>query len=110
MSLLSVLPSAVVIPEDSGGPYVIAAYVVFLIIVVAYVAIMAQRLTTIARQADALQARLDARDEAAAAPHGAGAAHSAEASSAEAGSAEAGSATKTGAAHDGERTLGEAVS
>ncbi|MFT4033986.1 MAG: hypothetical protein QM679_00250 [Patulibacter sp.] len=60
------VPSVVaMVPEDSGGPYVIAAYVVFLTIVVIYVAIMAQRLTRLTRQADAIQARLDARDAAA---------------------------------------------
>lgn len=62
MTLLSVLPQAVMVPEDSGGPYVIAAYVVFLTIVVAYVAIMARRLTALSRKADEIQARLDARD------------------------------------------------
>lgn len=64
MTLLSVLPQAVVVPEDSGGPYVIAAYVVFLVIVVTYVAIMARRLTALSRKADEIQARLDARDAA----------------------------------------------
>lgn len=62
MTLLSVLPQAVVVPEDSGGPYVIAAYVVFLTIVVIYVAIMARRLTALTRKADEIQERLDRRD------------------------------------------------
>ncbi len=62
MTLLSVLPLAAVVPEDSGGPYVIAAYIVFLVMVVTYVAIMARRLTALTRKADEIQARLDARD------------------------------------------------
>lgn len=73
MNLLSVLPQAVMVPEDSGGPYVIAAYVVFLTIVVLYVAIMARRLTALTRKADEIQARLDRRDAeqaAASAPSG----------------------------------------
>lgn len=60
MSLVSTISSvnAVVIPEDSGGPYVIAAYMVFLVLIAVYVAIMAQRLTKISKQAAELEARL----------------------------------------------------
>lgn len=70
MSLLALLPVAAVVPEDSGGPYVIAAYVVFLVITVSYVAIMARRLTNLSRKADEIQARLDRRDAEAAASAG----------------------------------------
>lgn len=56
----AILAQADMIPEDSGGPYVIAAYVVFLVLVAIYVAIMAQRLTKVSRTADELEARLDA--------------------------------------------------
>lgn len=60
MTLSTVLAqSDTVVPEDSGGPYVIAAYVVFLVLVFVYVAIMAQRLTKISKMADDLEARLD---------------------------------------------------
>lgn len=59
MTLASVLAQADTIPGDSGGPYVIAAYLVFLVLVVVYVAIMAQRLTKMSRMADDLEARLD---------------------------------------------------
>lgn len=66
MSLSTVLAqSDTMIPEDSGGPYVIAAYVVFLVLVVVYVAIMAQRLTKISKMADDLEARLDGLDHSA---------------------------------------------
>ena len=64
--------AAAPIPEDSGGPYVIAAYLVFLVLIAVYVAIMAQRLTKIARSADELQARLDRPQGAAGAPAAAG--------------------------------------
>jgi hypothetical protein len=59
MSLPSVLA---MVPEDSGGPYVIAAYVVFLTITVVYLSIMAQRLMRLSKQADEIEARLDRRD------------------------------------------------
>ena len=61
MSLVSSVTSsavAVVIPEDSGGPYVIAAYVVFLVLIAVYVAIMAQRLAKISKQAGELEQRV----------------------------------------------------
>lgn len=64
MTLLSVLAQADTIPEDSGGPYVIAAYLVFLVLVFVYVAIMAQRLQKIAKTADDLERRLDGLDHA----------------------------------------------
>jgi hypothetical protein len=55
----SVLAQADTIPDDSGGPYVIAAYVVFLVLIAIYVAIMAQRLAKVSKAADELQLRLD---------------------------------------------------
>lgn len=59
MSLaLSVIAATPVVPEDSGGPYVAAAYVVFLVLIAVYVAIMAQRLGRISKQAAELQERL----------------------------------------------------
>jgi hypothetical protein len=61
MSLLTSAASVIAsdIPNDTGGPYVVAAYVVFLVVIAAYVAIMAQRLIRIGRRADDLAARLD---------------------------------------------------
>ncbi|MDQ8043300.1 MAG: hypothetical protein AAGC46_12110 [Solirubrobacteraceae bacterium] len=47
------------IPSDTGGPYVVAAYLVFLVLLAVYVAIMAQRLLKIGKKADELAARLD---------------------------------------------------
>lgn len=56
--MISLLAQASTIPEDSGGPYVIAAYVVFVVTVVVYLAIMAQRLRKVASQADELEQRV----------------------------------------------------
>jgi hypothetical protein len=55
----SVLAQADTIPDNTGGAYVVAAYVVFVAIVVIYLAIMSGRLIRIARSADQLEARLD---------------------------------------------------
>lgn len=52
------LAQASTIPEDSGGPYVVAAYVVFIVILVVYLAIMAQRLRKVSKQADELEQRI----------------------------------------------------
>jgi hypothetical protein len=52
------IPLAADIPSDTGGPYVVAAYVVFLVLIAIYVAIMAQRLTKISKTAAELEARL----------------------------------------------------
>ncbi len=64
MTLSTVLAQADTIPEDSGGPYVIAAYLVFLVLILVYVAIMAQRLQKISKQADDLERRLEGIDHA----------------------------------------------
>lgn len=60
----AVLAQADTIPEDSGGPYVVAAYVVFLVIILVYVAIMAQRLSKVSRTAADLERRLEGIDHA----------------------------------------------
>lgn len=60
----AVLAQASTIPEDSGGAYVIAAYVVFFVVILVYVAIMAQRLQRISKTADDLERRLEGIDHA----------------------------------------------
>jgi hypothetical protein len=63
MSLVSSVNTVLaqtMVPEDSGGPYVAAAYVVFLVLIAVYVAIMAQRLSKISKQAAELEARIGA--------------------------------------------------
>lgn len=64
VSVQAVLAQADTIPEDSGGPYVIAAYLVFFVLLLVYLAIMAQRLGRISKQADDLERRLDGVDHA----------------------------------------------
>lgn len=53
-----ILAQADTIPSDAGGPYVIAAYLVFLVLTVVYVAIMARKLTGLVRKADELEAQV----------------------------------------------------
>lgn len=55
-----ILAQAETIPGEAGGPYVIAAYLVFLVLTVVYVAIMARRLTGLVRKADELEAQVKA--------------------------------------------------
>ncbi len=52
------------LPLDDAGPYVAAAYLVFLGLVLVYVAIMAGRLTRIRRDVDELTELLNRRDAA----------------------------------------------
>jgi hypothetical protein len=54
------------LPLDDAGPYVAAAYLVFLGLILVYVAIMAAKLVRIEREvselADLIEGRLDAQD------------------------------------------------
>jgi len=50
------------LPLHTAGPYVAAAYTVFVVVVVLYVAIMAVRLRRTERELAALQAELAARE------------------------------------------------
>jgi hypothetical protein len=50
------------LPLDEAGKYVAAAYVVFLGLILVYVAIMAGRLSRLERDLTELNRRLDARD------------------------------------------------
>jgi heme exporter protein D len=58
MSVLAVSPA---LAPGKAAPYVIAAYAVFLAIVLIYVAIMARRLTRTERDLDKLKRELDQR-------------------------------------------------
>lgn len=55
------------LPLDSAGPYVAAAYLVFLALVLIYVAIMANRLARIDRELAELSELVERRDAAASA-------------------------------------------
>ena len=57
MSLVFAAPA---LPLHTAGPYVAAAYIVFVVVIVVYVAIMATRLKRTERELRTLQAELDA--------------------------------------------------
>jgi hypothetical protein len=52
------------LPLHTAGPYVAAAYIVFLLIVLIYVLIMARKLVSYGRELRELRAQLDARERA----------------------------------------------
>jgi uncharacterized membrane protein YccC len=56
------------LPLDDAGPYVAAAYLVFLALILIYVAIMASKLVRISRDLGELDELLDRRDRRAEAP------------------------------------------
>jgi hypothetical protein len=60
----AVLAAAPALPLHSAGKYVAGAYVVFLVIVLIYVAIMATRLSRTERDLVELQRELQAREDA----------------------------------------------
>ena len=53
------------LPLDEAGKYVAAAYLVFLLLILVYVAIMASKLSRIEREVVALAELVEARDAAA---------------------------------------------
>jgi len=60
----SVVAAAPALPLHKAGPYVAAAYIVFVAIVLVYVAIMAVRLTRTEREVTRLRHDVEARREA----------------------------------------------
>ena len=52
------------LPLDDAGPYVAAAYLVFLALILIYVAIMASKLVRIARDLDEVAELIERRDHA----------------------------------------------
>jgi len=61
MSLLAVAPA---LPLHSAGKYVAGAYIVFVLVILVYVAIMATRLRRTERELAALREELAARERA----------------------------------------------
>ncbi|HEV3318485.1 MAG TPA: hypothetical protein VG053_01975 [Solirubrobacteraceae bacterium] len=57
------IPSATALPANTGDGYVAAAYIVFFLILLIYVAIMALRLGHVQRDLRDLQARTQEQDE-----------------------------------------------
>ena len=62
MSLVFAAPA---LPLHTAGPYVAAAYIVFVILILVYLAIMAMRLRRTERELAELQREVAARDESA---------------------------------------------
>ncbi len=59
MTLVFAAPA---LPLHTAGPYVAAAYLVFVVVLLIYLAIMARRLRRTERELLALRAELDARE------------------------------------------------
>ena len=57
------LLAAPALPLHKAGPYVAAAYIIFLLLVIAYVAIIAKRTRTTERRLDELERDVKAREE-----------------------------------------------
>jgi hypothetical protein len=60
--IAAVLAATPALPLDDAGPYVAAAYLVFLALILIYVAIMASKLVRIARELGELSEIVDRRD------------------------------------------------
>jgi CcmD family protein len=61
--MLSLLAATPALPLDEAGKYVAGAYVVFLVLIVVYVAIMASKLQRIERELKDLATFAEARSE-----------------------------------------------
>ena len=61
---MSLVIAAPALPLHTAGPYVAAAYLVFVVVLVIYLAIMATRLRRTERELHALRTELDARERA----------------------------------------------
>jgi hypothetical protein len=61
---VTLLAAAPALPLHTAGPYVAAAYIVFVVVILVYVAIMATRLRRTERELTALRAELEASDQA----------------------------------------------
>ena len=59
--MIDLFAEAPALPLHTAGPYVAAAYIVFLLIVLIYVAIMARKLMGNSRELRELRAELEAR-------------------------------------------------
>jgi uncharacterized membrane protein YraQ (UPF0718 family) len=68
--MIALFAEAPALPLHTAGPYVAAAYIVFLLIVLIYVGIMARRLFSNSRELRELQARLEQREHTEAGPAG----------------------------------------
>ena len=62
--MIALFAEAPALPLHTAGPYVAAAYIVFLLIVLLYVLIMARKLTRASRDLQDLRAQVQERDRA----------------------------------------------
>jgi hypothetical protein len=60
--MIALFAEAPALPLHTAGPYVAAAYIVFLLIVLIYVGLMARKLITNSRELQQLRAQLEDRD------------------------------------------------
>jgi HAMP domain-containing protein len=68
--MIALFAEAPALPLHTAGPYVAAAYIVFLLIVLIYVGIMARKLTRNSRELRALRAEIEQRQPSGAGPAG----------------------------------------
>ena len=60
---MSVLAAAPALPLHTAGPYVAAAYIVFVALILTYVAIMARKLARTQRELRELRSELEVKEE-----------------------------------------------
>jgi hypothetical protein len=68
--MIALFAEAPALPLHTAGPYVAAAYIVFLLVVLIYVGIMARKLIASSRELRELRAQLEQRQHAGAGPAG----------------------------------------
>jgi uncharacterized membrane protein YraQ (UPF0718 family) len=68
--MIALFAEAPALPLHTAGPYVAAAYIVFLLIVLIYVALMARKLFTNTRELRDLRAQLEEREHTGSGPAG----------------------------------------
>ena len=68
--MIALFAEAPALPLHTAGPYVAAAYIVFLLIVLIYVALMARKLITNSRELRDLKAQIEEREHTGAGPAG----------------------------------------
>jgi hypothetical protein len=68
--MISLFAEAPALPLHTAGPYVAAAYIVFLLVILSYVGIMARRLTSNSRELRELRRQIEERELTGADPAG----------------------------------------
>lgn len=68
--MIALFAEAPALPLHTAGPYVAAAYIVFLLVVLIYVGIMARKLIANSRELRELRAQLEQRGQTGAGPAG----------------------------------------